>query len=155
VQGFVADALFPLLASRAGGLKSCGDQGTSSPCADVRFLVGDGSERQLLGLIEVLDILFSEPSVRGCQYIAAAAELPNPDDAIHRVAMSHKGANRNCIRDLAEEPGATDPEQLSDAYTMHSEGALVLRQVHDRNDAARPVRPLIVQLLRSHLPQPG
>jgi len=121
----------------------------------VRFLVGDAPERQLLGLIEVLDILFNEPSFLGCQFINAAAEFPNPDDAIHRVAMGHKRANRDWVRDLAKAAGARDPELLADAYTMLFEGALVLRQVHDRNDAARAVRPLIEQLLRSHLPQPA
>ena len=30
------------------------------------------------------------------------------------------------------------------------EGALVLRQVHDRDDAARAARPLIQQLLEAH-----
>ena len=45
--------------------------------------------------------------------------------------------------DLAAQAGADDPEAFADAYTMLFEGALVLRQVHDRDDAARVVRPHI------------
>jgi len=116
----------------------------------VRVLVGDAPERQLLGLIDVLDILFNDPAFLGCQFINAAAEFPNPDDAVHRAAMSHKRANRDWVRELAAAAGVRDPDVFADAYTVIFEGALVLRQVHDRDDAARAVRPLIEQLLEAH-----
>jgi AcrR family transcriptional regulator len=118
----------------------------------VRFLVGDAPERQLVGLIDVLDILFNDSAFLGCQFINAAAEFPNPDDAIHRAATTHKRANRDWVRDLAEAARVPDPDSFADSYTVIFEGALVLRQVHDRNDAARAVRPLIGQLLEAHLP---
>ena len=118
----------------------------------VRYLVGDAPERQLIGLVDVLDVLFNEPAFFGCQFINAAAEFPNPDDAIHRAAAAHKRSNRDWVRDLAEAAGARDPEGFADSYTVLFEGALVLRQVHDRDDAARAVRPLIEQLLEAHLP---
>jgi AcrR family transcriptional regulator len=118
----------------------------------VRLLVGDAPERQLIGLIDVLDILFNEPSFLGCQFINAAAEFPNPDDAIHRAAAAHKRANWSWVRDLAEAAGVADPDLFADHYTVLFEGALILRQVHDRDDAAQAVRPLIEQLLSEHVP---
>jgi AcrR family transcriptional regulator len=118
----------------------------------VRFLVGDAPERQLVGLIEVLDILFNDPTFLGCQFINAAAEFPNPDDAVHRVATAHKRSNWGWVRELAETAGVKDAEDFADVYTVIFEGALVLRQVHDRNDAARAVLPLVRQLLAEHLP---
>ena len=120
----------------------------------VCLLAGEAPDRQLLGLVDVLDILFNDPAFRGCQFINAAAEFPNPEDAIHRVAAAHKHANRNWVRDLAEAAGVLDPDTFADSYTVLFEGALVLRQVHDRNDAAQAVRPLIEQLLDAHLPGP-
>lgn len=119
----------------------------------VRVLVGDAPERQLVGLVDVLDILFNEPAFLGCQFINAAAEFPNPDDAIHRAAAAHKRATWEWVRGLAKAAGALDADGLADAYTVLFEGALVLRQVHDRDDAARAVRPLIEQLLADHLPR--
>jgi AcrR family transcriptional regulator len=116
----------------------------------VRFLVGEAPERQLLGLLDVLDILFNNPEFFGCQFINAAAEFPNPDDAIHRAAAAHKRANRDWVRDLATAAGSRDPDTFADRYTVLFEGALVLRQVHDRDDAALAVRPLIEQLLEDH-----
>jgi AcrR family transcriptional regulator len=117
----------------------------------VRVLVGDDPKRQLSGLLDVLDVLFNDPAFKGCQFINAAAEFPNPDDAIHRAAATHKRANRDWVRDLAQDAGAADPEAFADQYTVLFEGALVLRQVHDRDDAARAVRPLIERLLDEHL----
>jgi AcrR family transcriptional regulator len=118
----------------------------------VRLLVGEAPERQLIGLVDVLDILFNEPAFLGCQFINAAAEFPNPDDAIHRAAAAHKRANREWVRELAEAAGVQDPDGFADSYTVLFEGALVLRQVHDRDDAARAVRPLIEELLKAQLP---
>jgi AcrR family transcriptional regulator len=117
----------------------------------VRVLEGDDPKRQLTGLLDVLDILFNDPAFKGCQFINAAAEFPNPDDAIHRAATAHKRANRDWVRDLAVEAGAANPEAFADHYTVLFEGALVLRQVHDRDDAARAVRPLIERLIDDHL----
>lgn len=119
----------------------------------VRFLVGEEPERQLIGLIDVLDILFNDPEFFGCQFINAAAEFPNPDDSIHRAASVHKRANRDWVRDLAKAAGVGNPDGFADSYTVLFEGALVLRHVHDRDDAARAVRPLIEQLLETHLPK--
>lgn len=118
----------------------------------VRYLSGDAPKKQLLGLIDVLDILFNDPTFRGCQFISAAAEFPNPDDAVHRAAAAHKRANRDWVRDLAMAGGITDADGFADSYTILFEGALVLRQVHGRNDAARAIRPLIEQLIETHLP---
>jgi AcrR family transcriptional regulator len=118
----------------------------------VRFLVGEAPERQLLGLIDVLDILFNDPAFFGCQFINAAAEFPNPDDAVHRAAAAHKRSNWDWVRDLAAAAGVEGPDGFADRYTVIFEGALVLRQVHGRNDAARAVLPLIEQLLETHLP---
>ena len=103
--------------------------------------------------MDILDILFNDPAFRGCQFINAAAEFPNPNDAIHRAAAAHKRANRDWVRDPARAAGVQDPDGFADSYTVLFEGALVLRQVHDRDDAAQAVRPLIVQLLEAHLPE--
>jgi hypothetical protein len=47
---------------------------------------------------------------------------------------------------------ATSAETFADWYTALLEGALILRQTHGRNDAARAVRPAIQQLIATYLP---
>ena len=103
--------------------------------------------------MDVLDVLFGAPAFQGCQFINAAAEFPDPHDPIHEAAAEHKRANWRWVCDLAAEAGADEPDRFADAYTMFFEGTLVLRQVHDRDDAARIARPIFTQLIDEHIPR--
>ncbi|MEQ8211805.1 MAG: TetR/AcrR family transcriptional regulator [Lacipirellulaceae bacterium] len=117
----------------------------------VKDFAGDDPRDQLVGFFEVLDLWFNSPDFRGCQFINAAAEFPNPHDPVHQVAAEHKRKNRDLFRDLAEAAGATDPESFAGQFTALVEGTLVLRQVHGRNDAARVIKPAVEQLVAATL----
>ena len=93
-----------------------------------RVIAGDRPRQQLLGLVDVLDVLFGAPAFQGCQFINAAAEFPNPNDPIHEAAADHKRANWRWVRDLAADAGAADPDQFADAYTVFFEGTLDITQ---------------------------
>jgi AcrR family transcriptional regulator len=116
-----------------------------------RVMAGDEPRAQLLGLVDILDLLFNDPCFHGCQFINAAAEFPDPNDPVHQVAAAHKRANRDMVRDLACDAGTETPDEFADTYTLLFEGTLVLRQVHDRDDAARVARPVFERLIDMHL----
>lgn len=116
----------------------------------VRELAGDHPAGQLLAFFDVMERWFTDPTFRGCIFINTAAEFPDRNDPIHLAAARHKRENRNQFRDLAAQAGAGDPEAFADQFTALVEGTLVLRQVHDRDDAARVVRPAAEALLRAH-----
>jgi len=116
-----------------------------------RVMGGDDPRAQLLGLVDTLELLFNDPGFYGCQFINAAAEFPDPNDPVHQAAAAHKRANRDMVRDLAAAAGTTSADAFADAYTLLFEGTLVLRQVHDRDDAARVARPVFERLIESHL----
>jgi AcrR family transcriptional regulator len=119
----------------------------------VEVLVGKDPRDQLMAVLDVLDLVINEPEFRGCQFINAAAEFPNPHDPIHRAAVRHKQGSSDWFRELAERAGARNPEAFADAYTMLFEGALVLRQVHDRDDAAKAARPHVERLIDEFVPR--
>ena len=52
---------------------------------------------------------------------------------------------------LAAKAGDPDPEVFADRYVMVFEGALVLRQVYGRNDAAHRALPMIEALIEERL----
>lgn len=106
----------------------------------------------MLAFFDVLDVWFNAPDFRGCQFINAAAEFPNPHDPVHAVAADHKRKNRDFFRDLAAAAGAADPEAFADQYTALVEGTLVLRQVHGRDDAAKVIAPAVESLVAAALP---
>lgn len=118
----------------------------------VQKMAGDDPKQKLLAFFDVLDLWFNSPDFYGCQFINAAAEFPNPHDPVHKVAAEHKRKTRDFFRDLAAEAGAGDPECFADRYTALVEGTLVLRQVHDRNDAARVIKPAVENLIAQDLP---
>jgi len=119
----------------------------------VRKLAGDDPAGQLLAQMDVLDVWFNDPDFHGCMFMNTAIEIPNPHDPVHRAAALHKQRARDHHRDLARKAGAdaTAAEIFADCYTALFEGALVLRQTHGRNDAARVVRPAVEQLIAQYL----
>lgn len=118
----------------------------------VEKIAGDCPRAQLLAFFDVLDTWFNAPDFRGCQFINAAAEFPNPYNRAHVVAAEHKRKIRDFFRDLAAKAGARDPELFADRYTAMFEGTLIMRQVHGRDDAARVIKPAIESLLTDALP---
>ena len=118
----------------------------------VEIRAGADPREQLIGVFDVLDVVINEPGFRGCQFINAAAEFPNPSDPIHRAAVEHKQGNAQWFHALAVQAGARDPDAFVDAYTMLFEGALVVRQVHDRNDAVRAAKPHVQRLIDEFVP---
>jgi len=120
----------------------------------VRKLAGDDPARQLLAMLDVLDLWFNDPDFGGCMFNNAAVEFPNPHDPVHQAAAAYKRRNLEHRRKLARAAGA-DPkaaETFADCFTALFEGALILRQTQGRNDAARAVRPAVEQLINAYLP---
>lgn len=119
----------------------------------VRKMVGDDPAKQLLAVVDVMDIWFNDPDFGGCMFINAAAEFPNPNDPVHKAAAEYKRRVRDRRRDLALAAGAgrAEAETFADCYTALMEGALIMRQTQGRNDAAKAIRPVVEQLIATML----
>ena len=70
-------------------------------CA-VRKLAGEDPVKQFLAMLDVMDIWFNDPDFRGCMFMNAAAEFPNPHDPVHRAAAAHWRQTRDHWRNLAK-----------------------------------------------------
>jgi AcrR family transcriptional regulator len=110
-------------------------------------LAPDGPRARLLAIFDVLDLWFNSPDFRGCQFINAAAEFPNPHDPVHAAAAEHKRRARDGFRELAKGAGVVDADAFADQFAALVEGTFVLRQVHGRDDAARVVKPAAEMLV--------
>ena len=120
----------------------------------IQQLAGDDPVKQFLAMFDVMDEWFNAPDFRGCMFMNAATEFPNPRDPVHQAASERTRRTRDFWRDQAKRAGAEDQnaETFADCYTALVQGALVLRQTHGRNDTARTVRPAVEQLIRVYLP---
>jgi len=119
----------------------------------IRKIAGDDPIKQLLCMIDVMDIWFNAPDFQGCMFLNTALEFPNPNDPVHQAAASYKRKARDGWRDLALAAGteAANANIFADCYAALIEGALVLRQTQGRNDAARAIRPAIEQLIQTYV----
>jgi AcrR family transcriptional regulator len=123
----------------------------------IRKLAGDDPVRQMLAMLDVMDVWFNDPDFGGCMFLNTAVEFPNPHDPVHQAAAAYKRRVRDHWRNQARAAGAdaAAAETFADCYTAVLEGALVLRQTQGRNDAARVVRPAVEGLIRAYLPGAG
>lgn len=119
----------------------------------IRKIAGDDPAKQLLAMVDVMDLWFNDPDFHGCMFLNTAVEFPNPHDPVHQAAAAYKQRVRDHRRDLARLAGAAPPdaEAFADCFTALMEGALILRQTWGRNDAARAIRPAVEQLIRTYL----
>lgn len=119
----------------------------------VQKIAGDDPVKQFLAFWEVLDLWFNDPDFGGCMFMNTAAEFPNPHDPVHQAAAAYKRKARDRWRDMAKSAGAEEKpaEVFADCFTAMVEGALIMRQVYGRNDAARVVIPAVEQLIATYL----
>jgi AcrR family transcriptional regulator len=70
---------------------------------------------------------WSRTSTRGCAFLNALAELPDPEHPAHRIAVDQKHWLRNLFRDLATAAGCAEPATLAAQLLVLHEGALALQ----------------------------
>ena len=95
---------------------------------------------RLLAVFDTLGEWFDSPSFSGCSFINASAEFGNPDDPIHGACAEHQNLVLGYLVELARAAGAEDPEGLAEGLMLLMEGAIVLRHVACRRDAAKSAR---------------
>ncbi|HJW82721.1 MAG TPA: TetR/AcrR family transcriptional regulator [Anaerolineae bacterium] len=78
---------------------------------------------QLVAVFAALEKLVKSPKCFGCAFLVAASEFPELDSPGHRVALAHKRAVRDRLRDLAGQAGARQPDELADQLLLLMDGA--------------------------------
>jgi len=90
---------------------------------------GGGPRERLLAVFDVLDEWTRDSDFRGCLFINAASQFPNPNDPVHAAAMRHARHLHEALAELARAAGAGDPEALARQLGMLVAAAITSRQV--------------------------
>ncbi len=99
----------------------------------------DTSSRERLAMVfDALDEWFQEKGFYGCMFINASAEFSDLDDPCYKLCAEHKQLVHDYIKDLAEQAGVGDPDELSTQLNLLIEGAIV--QAHTCNDKTAAMR---------------
>ena len=104
--------------------------------------------RRLSSVFDGLKAWFSSDDFKGCAFIRALSEYPDPDHPIHRAAWRHKRGINSRLRDLAESAGARDPAALADTVSLLIDGAIVTAHATGKPDAADSARSAALSLLK-------
>ena len=102
---------------------------------------------RLLATFDALETWFFTPDFRGCAFINAAGEIGDPDTPIRAVAREHKVKLYAYLRQLAQEYGAADPDELAAEFLILIDGAITVALVLERKEAAREAQRLARKLL--------
>lgn len=124
---------------------------TAQWTAIMRERGGSDPRRQILALFDILSEWFHEAGFRGCMFINAAVEFPEPNDPIHSAAAAHGTSLYTVVEGLAREAGAEQADLLAKQLLMLLSGALVARHVDLDVNAAETARVTGELLLDHHL----
>ncbi|KAB7836112.1 helix-turn-helix transcriptional regulator [Streptomyces mobaraensis] len=102
--------------------------------------------------------LFDQPAadatpVRGCPFIDAAAEFPDPESAVHSYAREQKLRMVHLIVAVLTELGCREPLPLAEQLATLADGAASRAMVLDEADYGRHARAAAEILLDHALPE--
>jgi AcrR family transcriptional regulator len=105
---------------------------------------------RLLGIFSGLETLVGSPQCRGCPFLLAASEFPEPATRGHEVARRHKDRLRERLRALAAEAGAREADTLGDHLLLLMDGAFMAARLfgvadHPGRRVARAAEALLTQ----------
>lgn len=89
---------------------------------------------------------------RGCSFVNAAAENPDPGHPAHAMAVEQKKWLREYLTLLAAEAGAEEPGDLAERLVILYEGATVAHSLEAATDTARKAKE-IAAILVAGLPE--
>ena len=134
--------------------------------AHLRALAESGSTLESVLTLEDLDPrerilrLFEPPATdaavaRGCPFIDAAAEFPDPKSPIHAYARAQKLLMVRLVTELVTELGCDEPEALAEQLVTLADGAASRAMVLNEADYGRHARAAAETLLAHASPRTG
>ena len=74
---------------------------------------------------------------RGCAFLNAAAEFPDPDDPIHRAVLAHRQWFLEVMLDLFKQVGGDDADDAGRRFVMLRDGAMAAGCLSDPEAVCR------------------
>lgn len=79
----------------------------------------------LLAFFDAVADSTRDPVFRGCQFVNAAAEFPDPGHPVRRVVAEHRAWLRGVLRDWLVADGCDDPDVVADLLVVVRDGIVV------------------------------
>ena len=79
----------------------------------------------LLAIFDLIADAAEQPGYRGCPFLNAAAEYPDPASQVRRAIEEHRHWKRDLLIELLTRDGCTDPDRTADILTALADGLLI------------------------------
>ncbi|NLU73898.1 TetR/AcrR family transcriptional regulator [Streptomyces sp. HNM0575] len=89
------------------------------------------------------------PGFRGCPFINAAAEYPDPGTPVHRAVLAHRTWFHTTLLELLEAVGHPDPPWAARRLVMIRDGAMVGGYLDDRDEVVGSLATVVDEVLAS------
>jgi AcrR family transcriptional regulator len=109
---------------------------------------GPDPEKRLLAVFDWVEGWFGSEDFRGCAFIRALSEYPEPTHPIHQTAWSHKEAVHVALTQLCTQAGAKDPAGLANTLSLLIDGAIVAAHATRTTTPAVEARATAASLLK-------
>lgn len=109
---------------------------------------GRSPTRRLMAVFDWLETWFASKDFKGCAFIRALSEYPEPDHPIHQAAWQHKQAMNALLADLTSAAGARRPKALADTLSLLIDGAIVAAHATGSTASAGSARVAATSLLK-------
>ncbi|WP_382309217.1 TetR/AcrR family transcriptional regulator [Herbiconiux sp. UC225_62] len=111
---------------------------------------GDADPRQALeNIAEIIGVFSCMPGFRGCPFINAAAETPDPDDPVRIVVDAHRTWTRDLFESIAADAGIADADTAAGQLQMLRDGAMVNGYLSDPQKVAETLRLAALAIIES------
>ena len=101
----------------------------------------------LLAIFDGIDEAARQPIHRGCPFINAAAEYPDPANPVRRAIGEHRRQFRGLLRDLVAADGNRDPDRTADILVALWDGFLVDSSIDRPPHLRELVRDAVTRVL--------
>lgn len=105
----------------------------------------------LVGLFDAVAELASSPGCLGCTFQVTASEFPDMSHPGHAVALAHKQGVHGRLRELANETGARQPDELADGLLLLMDGAFASTRMFGQDNPGRRVGSAARTLIDAHV----
>ncbi|MFE4654897.1 TetR/AcrR family transcriptional regulator [Streptomyces sp. NPDC056707] len=112
------------------------------------------AREQLLAIFEWAPADSSAP-LRGCPFLNASVEVPDPDHPVHRLAAAYKSEFARRLTGLARRAGARDPEALGEQLALLYDGAVARSTALNTADTGAYARSIAALLIDAATANPG
>lgn len=123
------------------------DQRDKESLAEMLATHGGDARARTLAIFDLIADWVSDPEFKGCLFINAGVQFPNPNDPVNKTAARHGAHLTRVFCDLATEFGAPDPDVLGKQFCMLVVAGITGRHSGGDLDAADTARDIAAALL--------